>query len=666
MKALRAIPHFVLRIVLVWLLDAGALLLLSEILPGVSVTDFGVALVVAALIGLMNALVWPLVIRFALPVAVLTLGLGSLVLNGLVILAASALDAGLKIDGLGTAIVVALGLTLITTLVTSLLSIDDDSVWTRNVVRRSARRNAGTEPTDVPGLFFLEIDGLGHDVLERAIRDGKAPTLARWLSDGSHRLLGWETGWSSQTGACQAGLLHGNDFDYPAFRWWEKDRGRPIVTNHPRDAAELEHRLSDGRGLLHEDGASRANILSGDAPHTLLTMSVVGDRGRRHLSRAYYSYFASPYNFTRTFLLCIADIAQERWFATQQRRHDERPRIHRSRMYALMRAWATVFQRDLQVEAIIGDLYAGRPVAYTTFLAYDEVAHHSGIERPDALATLRRLDRQIARIEAAAPYGSRPYQFVVLSDHGQSQGATFLDRYGFSLEDLVTRSSEAGDVQVEAGESDVAAGRARASVGREDPHDQGSRGGKLPDLSVMASGCLGLITFPREPGRVTLEWIEEHHPRLIPALRDHEGIGFLLVRSSERGPLVIGRSGTHELDSGRVEGDDPLAPFGPNAARHVARTDSFPHCADIMVNSTYWQDTDEVAAFEELVGSHGGMGGPQSRPFALAPVEFALPSEPIVGAVSMHRLMRRWLVDLGHPSYGTDDPHAGDASLVSS
>ncbi len=377
------------------------------------------AVVVAALIGLMNALVWPLVIRFALPVAVLTLGFGSLVLNGLVILLASSLDVGLKIDGLGTAIIVALGLTLITTLVTSLLSIDDESVWTRNVVRRSARRNAGTEPTDVPGLFFLEIDGLGHDVL--AARDSRRPrSHARPLAERRQpppaRV---ETGWSSQTGACQAGLLHGNDFDYPAFRWWEKDRGRPIVTNHPRDAAELEHRLSDGRGLLHEDGASRANILSGDAPHTLLTMSVVGDRGRRHLSRAYYSYFASPYNFTRTFLLCIADIAQERWFAAQQRRRDERPRIHRSRMYALMRAWATVFQRDLQVEAIIGDLYAGRPVAYTTFLAYDEVAHHSGIERPDALghaAPARSSDRphrgrrapRIAPVPVRGAVGSRP------------------------------------------------------------------------------------------------------------------------------------------------------------------------------------------------------------------------------------------------------------------
>jgi uncharacterized membrane protein YvlD (DUF360 family) len=664
MSTFRAFRRFLLRIVVVWLVDAGALFLLSTILPGITIENFGVALVIAAAIGLVNGLVWPVVIRFALPLAVLTLGLGALVLNGLVILAVSTLDVGMRIDGLGTAIVVTLGLTLITTLVGSLLAIDDDSVWVRNVVRRRARRSAGVAHTDVPGLFFLEIDGLGHDVLKRAVRDGNTPTLARWLREGSHRLIAWETGWSSQTGACQAGLLHGNDFDYPAFRWWEKERGKPIVTNHPGDAAELERRHSNGKGLLHEDGASRANILSGDAPHTLLTMSTIGNPGRRRISGAYYSYFASPYNFARTFLLCIADIAQERWFAAQQRRHDVRPRIHRSRMYALMRAWGTVFQRDLQVEAIIGDLYAGRPVAYTTFLAYDEVAHHSGIERTDALATLRRLDRQIARIANAAEHGPRPYRFVVLSDHGQSQGATFLDRYGISLEDLVIRASDAGTVHVASDESDVATGYAKASLGQAQSEHAGEADGELPELSVMASGCLGLISFPREPGRVTLEWIEDHHPHLIRVLRRHPGIGFLLVRSAERGPLVIGRRGTHELRTGAIEGEDPLAGFGPNAARHVARTDTFPHCPDIMVNSSYWQDTDEVAAFEELVGSHGGIGGPQCHPFALAPVDLHVPAEPIVGAVEMHHVMRRWLAELGHEAYRADPEPAPTESVV--
>jgi uncharacterized membrane protein YvlD (DUF360 family) len=670
--------HVVLRIVGVWILSAAALHLLSAILPGFTIEGTGTALLSAALIGLVNALVWPLVIRIALPFTVLTLGLGVLALNGAVILAVASIEPDMHVEGLGDGIVVAIGLTVINTLTTSLFAIDDDDFFYRNVVARQARKRGVEGAADgPPGVYFLEIDGLAHAVVQRAIRDGNAPNLSRWIRDGSHRLMAWETDWSSQTGACQAGLLHGNNDDMPAFRWWEKDRGAAIVTNHPRDAAEIERRHSDGRGLLHEDGASRANILSGDAPHTLLTMSTVLDRNRPgRIGEDYFTYFASPYNLTRTIALVIADVAQELYFAAQQRRRDVRPRIKRSFSYALMRAWGTVIQRDLQVSAVIGDLYAGRPVGYTTFLAYDEVAHHSGVERVDTLAVLRRLDRQIGRIEAAAANAPRDYELVVLSDHGQSQGATFLDRYGQSLGDLVEASCETGDVVVEEARSDEAqdhlaaslteasgadtmAGRAirRGTSGRtvdgEVRLDDGTEEAP-PEISVMASGNLGLITFPREPGRLTLEWIDEHHPRLLPALRGHPGIGFLLVRSGRDGAVVLGVDGARYLDGDRVEGTDPLAPFGPNAARHVRRTDGFTHCPDIVVNSTYWPETDEVAAFEELVGSHGGMGGEQSHPFVLAPTAWSLPDGEVVGAEVMHRWLRRWLAELGHTAYEED------------
>ena len=167
----------------------------------------------------------------------------------------------------------------------------------------------------------------------------------------------------------------------------------------------------------------------------------------------------------------------------------------------------------------------------------------------------------------------------------------------------------------------------------------------------MASGCLGLIYFPREPGRVTLERIHERYPHVISTLQDHPGIGFLLVRSEQYGAIVIGEQGLNFLDENRVEEEDPLAPFGPNAAWHVKRADGFQNCADIMVNSTYWPETEEVAAFEELVGSHGGLGGEQSYPFVLVPLDWALPKEPIIGAEAMHVQMRRWLADLGHEAY---------------
>jgi hypothetical protein len=172
----------------------------------------------------------------------------------------------------------------------------------------------------------------------------------------------------------------------------------------------------------------------------------------------------------------------------------------------------------------------------------------------------------------------------------------------------------------------------------------------------MASGCLGLVSFPREPGRVTLERLTELHPRLVDALRAHPGIGFVAVRSEQHGAVALGSEGAHYLDEERIDGKDPLGPFGPNAAAHVRRTDGFPHCPDVLVNAAYSPDTDEVAAFEELVGSHGGMGGSQSLPFVLFPRELRFPDQEVIGAEHLHRVLRDWLVALGHDAYRDDAP----------
>jgi uncharacterized membrane protein YvlD (DUF360 family) len=663
---------------------AAALLILSPIVPGFDVGGPGPALAAAAVFGVLTALLWPILARITLPLTVLTIGGAALVLNGAMLLLVAAIVPDMTIDNLGTAIVVTLLITALSTIVAAALSIDDDERFATHVARRRARPSDPIRST-VPGVIFLEIDGLAHEVLQRAVRNGHVPTLASWIADGDHVLTRWETDWSSQTGACQAGILHGDNEDMPAFRWWEKDRGGPIVTNHPRDAAELERRISDGRGLLHADGASRANILSGDAPHSLLTMSTVLDVRRGKLGADYYTYFASPFNVARTLLMTFGDIVTELWSAMRQRRRDERPRVPRHLSYAPLRAFATAIQLDLQVEAVIGDIHAGRPTVYTTFLAYDEVAHHSGIERADALAVLRRVDRRIGRIASVAAEGSRPYVLIVLSDHGQTQGATFADRYDVTLQTLVR---EACDVEVKAlagarhGDSDEAGGQLKAALaeaatgnstqaravrtisGRQAQVEETAIDGhQLPEIVVLASGCLGLITFPRLPGRVSRATIDSHYPALLSTLLTHPGIGFVLVRDDDRGDLVLGAGGEHQLDDGTITGADPLAPFGPRAAAHVARTARFPHCPDIMVNSTYWPQTEEVAAFEELVGSHGGLGGPQSFPFVLAPADLAVPEQEIVGAAHLHRVLRGWLAALGHTAFDEQElPSAPTAS----
>jgi hypothetical protein len=426
----------------------------------------------------------------------------------------------------------------------------------------------------------------------------------------------------------------------------------------------IERRLSNGRGLLAFGGASRSNLLSGDATYTLLTLSTVLKK-RGKVGQDYYGYFANPHNVNRTVMNVVLDIGIELWTSAQQRRRDVWPRIRRTVGYAFARAYTTIVQRDLQVGAVVFDILCGRPVVYTTFLGYDEVAHHSGLERMSAVWVLRGIDRQFARIERAVQDAPRPYHFVLLADHGQSQGAPFRQRYGKTLEQLVQELTGAGSLEAQkqgtegpgflrASLTEVAKGRGPQAwlARRVGALRQGEpRSGSLPEVVVMASGCLGLVSFPREPGRMTLESLQAVYPLLVEGLRTHPGIGFLLVRSEEHGAMAIGAGGVHYLDERRVEGRDPLEPFGPNAAAKVRRTDGFEHCPDLVLNSTYWEEDDEVAAFEELVGSHGGMGGTQGHPFVLYPPGWSVPEGPIVGAEAMHRQLRRWLAEVGQTEH---------------
>jgi hypothetical protein len=165
---------------------------------------------------------------------------------------------------------------------------------------------------------------------------------------------------------------------------------------------------------------------------------------------------------------------------------------------------------------------------------------------------------------------------------------------------------------------------------------------------VLGSGNLGLVYLMDEPRRVTLEEIEERHPRLIPALREHPHVGFLLVHSATHGPVALGAFGTNFLAEQRVAGNDPLAPYSANAAAHLRRTDGFAHVPDIMVNSFYDGVLDQACAFEELISFHGGLGGSQTRPFLFYPSSLPRPPAPIVGAASVHDVLagwRRWLQD---------------------
>jgi len=674
--------------ILVAIVEGLILGILAWLLPGFSTKNFASLVLGGIVLILLGTGAWPLISAFSghfTPVlfpVISFLVTGALTLLGIQLVNIISPGA-LTITGFWTGIAVVFGVTIGNTLVYAVFALDDDRVYDWFVTKPLRRQYRDTPHTDVPGILFLEIDGLAEPVLQQALELGFMPTLKRWLDTETHRLRQWEPDLSSQTSASQAGILLGDNSGIPAFRWWDKPQGTLMVSSKMATARDLEARLSSGDGLLVDGGGSRWNVFSGDAADNLGTFSKIGDSSGNG-QRSYFAYFASPYSIARTAGLFVADVVRERYQARYQRAHDIQPRVDRSFKYALVRAGTTVLLQESSVFMLTADLFRGLPSVYNTFFAYDEVAHHSGIDRPDSFKVLRRLDRAFAHIERVAKQAPRPYHLVILSDHGQSQGATFKQRFGMTLSELVTqlisddlrvgRTATADEgltgisaALTEAMKQDNRTARlARRTFQNRMNHDEidlhydaeeglpdGSTAATADDVVVLASGNLGLISFTRYPTRLTYEQLVDWFPDLIPGLVRHDGISFILVHSETDGGIVVGKNGINYLEHDYAVGNDPLAPFGSSAAAHVRRTDAFDDAPDILVMSLFNPVTGEVAAFEELVGCHGGLGGTQNQPFVMYPTELDLDdATPIIGASSLHGVLKRWLKDAQGQSMG--------------
>ncbi|MFG2497715.1 alkaline phosphatase family protein [Streptomyces sp. NPDC048441] len=665
----RAVGSALWRSVAVWLVSTLTMLALAGILPdfqlqsddGDSATRIAVtAALGAGAFGLLSSLVWPVLVRALLLVPALVLGLLAFFLNGsLLLLALRLIPDGRGEANAETAVVVAAVMSAVASATGGALAVRDDDAYRRRLYRLADRRRrrgeARTGPA-APGTVFIQLDGVGHDVLRAAAEKGLMPTIGGWLGqegEPSHRLTPWRTDWSSQTGASQLGILHGSNHDIPAFRWYEKDTGEVMVSNRPASAVELQRRAiertGDG-GLLTVDGASRGNLFSGGADQLALVLSMAARRGRENRSRAgYFAYFSDPANAVRTALSFIAEVGREIGESTRARIKKRRPRISRGGLYPFIRAFATVVERDVVVAAVIGDMLAGRTAVYADLVAYDEVAHHSGPSGSDVEKVLQRLDRSLALIAKVAEHAPRAYRIVVLSDHGQSPGETFHARYGLTIGDLVRAGCGLPVPRKAQRTHSGAEARSTVRAALRRPVEEGAgqhRPARRAEPIVLASGNLGLVSFPDVPHRMTREEIDLRHPALLPTLANHPGIGFLLVRSEEHGPVVLGARGAEIHLDEEPHDLGPLADFGPGAADAVRRTDGFPHVADIMVNSWYDPQDGEVLAFEEQIGSHGGLGGAQARPFLLSPLTLPAPvpdGHELVGAERVHDVLREWL-----------------------
>ncbi len=530
-------------------------------------------------------------------------------------------------------------------------------VAARQLGRSSHEAEAGRR-----GFVIIEIDGLAYDYLRQAMREGYMPFLARLLLRRRLRLARWRCGLPSTTPAAQAGILYGNNWDIPGFRWYDKASGDSIHCKLPSAVRAIQERIAGGRAGLLRGGSSYTNMFDGDARLALFTLSALGRH--RLFENVRGLGFLILFSLSLLRLLRIVGLSLWSWLVYVAKRLAQwlrlRPRgSHFTFLGPLLEIFNNIIFREVTTFSVLVDIYRGMPAIYAAYTGYDEIAHHFGADSREAFRALRGIDKQIREIERFRQlYGQRECDLYILSDHGMTPAIAFHRAYGQTLQQFL---AEHTGTQVEIGEDrGETEGLPEARIhflldeirGLEArPHhalttqllratrqrleervlaeslaaewDLSRRG----DIAVRNSGSLSHVYFEVTPRPMDLSEVALLYPSLLERLISHEGIGLVVGREGDQ-VLIAAQAGTLWIgpEGRRIEGQNPLDDLiDPKwAAEQLVRLARFPHSGDLILFGAW--DGDRVVSFEEQLASHGGLGGPQTWPFVAYP-----PDEALVG-----------------------------------
>ena len=616
----------------------------------------------------------PLLLFLTLPLNGFSLGAPSLLFNGLILYWTAKVEPAIIITNYGEALVGTLVMTGLSTGVVGWLGLDEAYPFYQSVIYRLGRRfGPRHERKPLHGLLLLQLDGLGHDSLQKVLEAGRMPTVSAMLAKGTHRLVRWNCRIPSNTPAVQAGLFYGDRENVPGYRWFDRREQKIRVVSNPEDLRHLEESVARGRPGLLAGGSVINSFMSGGAAKRLLTVSALGQDSehRRQGEQADFNlFFLSPSAYTVAVLNAVWDYAAGVALSIAGRLQNDRPRLRFSWKRVAQKAVANSFLRDLSFFWLKQDMVRGAPVIYSNFVGYDEVAHHTGPDAYEAQITLSGLDRRLRRLQRRARRQSPiRYEIVLLSDHGQTESMPYRLLYGETIEEtvanmlgrtdrrptdperafnpdrsytarLLDQMERAGPGRL--GWAGLKGRRALAGIVAEDLVAAGAdlEGGKAV---VCVSGSLAHITFTGHDQPLMLEEVVTLYPGFVEQLSRHPGIGFVAAGRQFGDAVAICEDGIRNLITGELGGsNDPLADFqGDRWAGDLARLLAYPDTGDLIINGAWLAEQQRVVVLEEQTSSHGGLGGPQTEPFVVLPRSWATSVEDFTSPEALHHLIRR-------------------------
>jgi hypothetical protein len=448
------------------------------------------------------------------------------------------------------------------------------------------KKNPLIEPKK--GTLIVLIDGLSYDALITAIKKGSCPTLKK-LTQNGYVANKYYCGLPAATTATEALLFYGNKSNIPGFTWYDRELGMFVRGNRSYELSKFEDGYFKKRNLL-KDGSAIMSVYTGGA--TQLSVSgrnLAFSRSLYFIKSAHYFFMALlyPVQLARTIFLTLKTLISYK----------------KSNRHKFTETFSTIILGQFSCFLTEIEIMRNTKKIFVDFLLYDEFAHEYGPTHKTTLATLRLVDRYIRRIIRTTKSSDRPYDIVILSDHGQTQSIPYDKKYNRCIFDIQNALNDDSYTAIK------------------------TFGGFIPrhnkEIYVVPAGSTLQLYFSSHLKDGLMEHdINTLFPGFIERLLHMRAFGWILVKTSKSTATLYGKNGQVHFSQ-----DKPAVlkgmPFTQLKQHEIDRTVRsfqsyalFPNNGDLTIFGDVSLDQ-EIYAFEKNHGNHGGFYGPMVYPFIL-------------------------------------------------
>lgn len=446
------------------------------------------------------------------------------------------------------------------------------------------------------GLILLQIDGLSKGTLERAMAKGYAPNMKSMVESGKYKFDKYFCGIPAETLPILTSFFYG--IHIAANDWYDKQKGEFVDSIKEEPAIQAQAALKGEKGLLADGTVYLSPVTGGSGDTSIDVSSLYQDKAEKGTFKALaseiwkdiklikhggYSIAKMTYKFLRDFFQARSDLKKNDQWNTWWDQH-----------YPYLISFADNVFPVIATEGVKESIDRGIPVTYVDYTSYDESGHYYGSNTEKAMKSLQVVDEKIGEVLKKIDKEKKPYDVIVLSDHGQTDSVLFSKVYGKPVQEMVVDWANECKPDVPAKEGDIV---------------------------VAHAYSMGNVYFNFSKGKVKMEEIEQRYPGMMQKMAEHPSMGFVVARTQD-GMVIQGKEGkvTVGKNGAVVEGTDPVAKYGDSnvITGQIADYLKLPNTGDVLMFSTFHDG--RIIDFNDhysMVSLHGGLGGEQTEPFLL-------------------------------------------------